>query len=55
MSQFVSDQSRLIDKTLVALRAGENVFSGVAALVLLHVAFPLEAFTTEGTHKGHFL
>lgn len=55
MSQLVSDQSRLVDETLVALRAAEDVFPGVAALVLLHVAFPLEALTTEGTHEGHFL
>lgn len=27
----------------------------MAALVLLHVTFPLEALTTEGTHEGHFL
>lgn len=55
MSQLVSDQSGLIDKTLVALRAAEHVFPGVAALVFLHVAFPLEALTTEGAHEGHFL
>lgn len=55
MSQLVSDQRRLIDETLIALRAAEDVFPGVAALVLLHVAFPLEALSTEGTHEGHFL
>lgn len=55
MSQLVSDQSRLVDKTLVALRAAEDVFSGVAALVLLHVALSLEALATEGTHEGHLL
>lgn len=27
----------------------------MAALVLLHVAFPLEALATEGAHEGHFL
>lgn len=51
----MSDQSRLIDKTLVTLRAAENIFPGVAALMLLHVTFPLKALATERTHKGHFL
>lgn len=55
MGQLVSDQSRLVDKVLVALRAAENVLPGVAALVLLHVTLPLEALATEGTHEGHFL
>lgn len=27
----------------------------MAALVLLHVTFPLEALATVGTHEGHFL
>lgn len=51
----MSDQSCLVHKTLVALRAAENVFPSVAALMLLHVAFPLEALATEGTHEGHVL
>lgn len=55
MGQLVSDQSCLVDEVLVALGAAENVFPGVAALVLPHVAFPLEALATEGAHEGHFL
>lgn len=55
MGQLMSDQSRLVDEALVALRAAENVLPGVAALVLLHAPFPLEALTAEGTHEGHFL
>lgn len=55
MSQLVSDQRRLVDETLVALGAAEDVLPGVAALVLLHVALPLEALAAVGTHEGHFL
>lgn len=55
MGQLVSDQSCLVHETLVTLRATENIFPGVAALVLLHVTFPLEALPAEGTHEGHFL
>lgn len=55
MRQLVSGQGGFVDETLVALRAAEDVLPGVAALVLLHVALPLEALAAEGAHKGHFL
>lgn len=55
MRQLVSDQSRLIHEALVTLRATENIFPGVTALVLLHVALSLEALAAIGTHEGHLL
>lgn len=53
--QLVPGQRGFVDEALVALRAPEDVLSGVAALVLLHVALPLEALPAEGAHEGHFL
>lgn len=55
VSQLVADQGGLVDEALVALRAAEDVFPRVAALVLLHVSFPLKALSAEGTHEGHLL
>lgn len=55
MRQLVSRQRGFVNETLVALRAAEHVLPGVAALVFLHVALPLEALATEGAHEGHFL
>lgn len=55
MCELMSNQSCLIHKTLVTLRAAENVFPGVAALMLLHVAFPLKALAAVGTHERHLL
>ena len=53
--QLVPDQGGFVDEALVTLRAAEHVLPGVAALVLLHVALPLEALAAEGAHEGHFL
>lgn len=55
VGQLVSDQGGFVDEALVALRAAEHVLAGVAALVLLHVALPLEALAAEGAHEGHVL
>lgn len=55
MRQLVPGQGGFVNKTLVALRAAEDVLPGVAALVFLHVALPFEALAAEGAHEGHFL
>lgn len=55
MGELVPDQRGLVDKALVALGASEDVLPGVATLVLLHVALPLEALAAVGAHEGHVL